>query len=174
MPTISIFFVLLQRNCKILEQNSKIMKKKINVLCVLTLALMLIDLVVDLFLNTGDAAIKLDLSSSSLGTLLFLLLVALLIPCAAVVAIVCFVKFILNVNRDQVFTEKNIKLICKYGYCAIVCGVCMTIITVFVGSGFWDAVVGSLDGLGEGVFALLMAEVFGIGLKLQEEKNAVA
>ena len=38
----------------------------------------------------------------------------------------------------------------------------------FVGRGFWDAVVDGLDALGEGFFALLMAEVFGIGLKLKE------
>jgi hypothetical protein len=42
------------------------------------------------------------------------------------------------------------------------------ILTSFVGYGYWNAVVEGLDALGEGFFALLMGEVFGIGLKMKE------
>ena len=88
---------------------------------------------------------------------------------AIVVAVVSFVKFVLNVNRNEAFTEKNVKLIRKYGYCALLWSVFLIFLTFFfVGRGFWDAVVDGLDALGEGFFALLMAEVFGIGLKLKE------
>ena len=147
--------------------------KKINVFCVLVLALMLIDLVVDLFFSTSDATIEVNLDKESLGSLLFVLFVALVALGTIVVAIVSFVKFVLNVNRNEVFTEKNIKLIRKYGYCALLCGLCMMYLTSFIGYGFWDAVVDGLDALGEGFFALLIGEVFGIGMKLQDGKNAV-
>ena len=148
--------------------------KKINVFCVLVLALMLIDMVVDLFLNTSDANIELIFEKESLVTLLFALIASLVAFGAIVVAIVCFVKFILNVNRNKVFTEKNIKLIRKYGYCALLCGVCLMYLTIFIGQGFWSAVVDGLEALGEGFFALLMAEVFSIGMKLQESRSDAA
>lgn len=137
--------------------------KKINVFCVLVLAIMLIDLIVDLFLNTSDASIKVELTSSSTSSLLFALCVALIALGAAVVAVISFIKFVLNVNRNEVFTERNIKQIRKYGYSALVCGVCMMYLTFFFGEGFWNAVLDGVDALGEGFFALLMAEIFCIG-----------
>ena len=85
--------------------------KKINVFCVLVLALMLIDLVVDLFINTSDASIKFVFDKDNLGMLLFALCVCLLSLGAVVAAMVYFVKFVMNVNRNEVFSEKNIKLI---------------------------------------------------------------
>ena len=140
--------------------------KKINVFCVLVLALMLIDLVVDLFFATSDRTMVLNLENESLGSLLFILFVALLALGAVVVAIFSFVKFILNVNRNEVFTEKNVKLIRKYGYCALLCGLFLIFLTFFfVGRGFWEAVSDGLDALGEGFFALLMAEVICKGMK---------
>ena len=87
--------------------------KKINVFCVLVLALMLIDFVVDLFLNTSDANVELKLENESLGFVLFTFFFVLLALGAVVVAVVSFVKFVLNVNRNEVFTVKNIKLIRK-------------------------------------------------------------
>ena len=45
--------------------------KKINVFCVLVLALMLIDMVVDLFFNTSDASVELKRENESFGFLLF-------------------------------------------------------------------------------------------------------
>ena len=142
--------------------------KKINVFCVLVLAIMLIDLIVDLFFNTSDASIKVELTSSSTSSLLFALCVALIALGAAVVAVISFIKFVLNVNRNEVFTEKNIKLIRKYGFCALLCGVCTMILTSYIGEGFWHAVVDSIDALGEGFFALLIGEVFCIGAKKAE------
>ena len=77
--------------------------KKINVFCVLVLALMLIDFVVDLFLNTSDANVELKLENESLGFVLFTFFFVLLALGAVVVAVVSFVKFVLNVNRNEVF-----------------------------------------------------------------------
>ena len=148
--------------------------KKINVFCVLVLALMLIDILVDLFLNNNDTNITVVFEKDDIATLLFALFVSLTVLGAIVVAVFSFVKFVLNVNRNQVFVEKNVKLIRKYGCCAVLVGVCTMILTAFIGNGFWDAVVDGLDALCEGFFALLMGEVFVIGMKLQDSKNAAA
>ncbi len=140
--------------------------KKINVFCVLVLAVMLVDFVVDLFLNTSNANVELKLENEPFGFLLFTLIFLLVAFGAALVAIVSFVKFVLNVNRNEVFIEKNVKLIRKYGYCALYCGLFLIYLTFFfVGHGFWDAVSDGLDALGEGFFALLMAEVIYQGMK---------
>jgi hypothetical protein len=142
--------------------------KKINVFCVLVLALMLVDFVVDFFLNTSNAGVelKLKLENESFGFLLFAFIFSLVALGAVMVAIVSFVKFVLNVNRNEVFTEKNVKLIRKYGYCALLCGLFLIFLTFFfVGRGFWEAASDGLDALGEGFFALLMAEVICKGMK---------
>ena len=148
--------------------------KKINVFCVLVLALMLVDFVVDFFLNTSNASVELKLENESFGFLLFAFIFSLVALGAVMVAIVSFVKFILNVNRNEVFSQRNISLLRKYGVCALVCGVCAIIVSVTIGIEPGVAVGDSLDALGEGFFALLMGEVFGIGLELQEGKRATA
>ena len=146
-----------------------------NVLCVLILALTLIDLVVD-FCFTGDHTVSLkDLNSFSLGNLLCLLLVCLVILGAAVMSFVYFIRFILNVNRNEVFTIRNISLLRKYGVCALLIGVCVIILSfsIISGNSFADALSDGINALGEGFFALLMGEVFGIGLKLKEARKGV-
>ena len=147
------------------------MKKYMNVLCVLILALMLIDLVVGFFFSTPRTGPKPDLDSFSLGGLLAILFIALVALGALCVAFVSFIKFILNVNRNEVFTKKNISLIRKYGACAILCGVCIIVLSLLEGFDIENAVSTGFDALGEGLFALLMGEVFGIGLKLEEGKK---
>ena len=151
------------------------MKKFMNVLCVLILVLTLIDLVVGFFF-TGDHPVSLkDLDSFSLGSLFGLLLVCLVGLGAVVMSFVYFIKFILNVNRNEVFTDKNISLIRKYGVCALVMGMCVIILSISIvtGNSFADALSDGINALGEGFFALLMGEVFSIGLKLKETHKGV-
>ena len=145
------------------------MKKYINVLCVLILLLMLADIVVDLFFSESAS-----LDDFSLGSVLFMLLLCLVILGGVFMAFVYFIRFILNVNRNQVFTAKNVSLLRKYGVCALIVGVSFIIlsVTVITGSSFVDAMLDSIDTLCEGFFALLMGEIFSIGLKLEEEKKA--
>lgn len=154
-----------------ISKNNENMKRYINILCVLILALTLVDLISTFFLSSGDVSTSVDPKSVSLGTALFVLFVLLLALCAIVVAFVCFIKFILNVNRNEVFTQKNISLLRKYGVCALACGVCVACVSVIIGIEPGVAVSDSLDALGEGLFALLMSEVFVIGLNMQEGKN---
>lgn len=147
------------------------MKKYMNVLCVLILALTLIDLVSTFFVGSRDVSISLDPKSLSLGTAVFLLVVALVALAAVIICFVTFIKFILNVNRNEVFTKKNISLLRKYGVSALLSGVCMIILIVFMGIALNEALTDCLDTFIEGFFALLMGEVFSIGLKMQEDKN---
>ena len=145
-----------------------------NVLCVLILALTLIDLVSTFFVGSRDVSISLDPQSLSLGTAVFLLVVVLVAFAAAIICFVTFIKFILNVNRNEVFTKKNISLLRKYGVSALLCGVCMIILIVYMGIALNEALTDCLDTFIEGFFALLMGEVFCIGLKMQEGKNTAA
>ena len=150
------------------------MKKYMNVLCVLILALTLIDLVSTFFVGSRDVSISLDPKSLSLGTAVFLLVVALVALAAVIICFVTFIKFILNVNRNEVFTKKNISLLRKYGVSALLSGVCMIILIVYMGIALNEALTDCLDTFIEGFFALLMGEVFCIGLKMQEGKNTTA
>ena len=150
------------------------MKKYMNVLCVLILALTLIDLVSTFFVGSRDVSISLDPKSLSLGTAVFLLVVALVALAAVIICFVTFIKFILNVNRNEVFTKKNISLLRKYGVSALLSGVCMIILIVYMGIALNEALTDCLDTFIEGFFALLMGEVFCIGLKMQEGKNTAA
>lgn len=150
------------------------MKKYMNVLCVLILALTLIDLVSTFFVGSRDVSISLDPKSLSLGTAVFLLVVALVALAAVIICFVTFIKFILNVNRNEVFTKKNISLLRKYGVSALLSGVCMIILIVYMGIALNEALTDCLDTFIEGFFALLMGEVFSIGLKMQEGKNTTA
>jgi hypothetical protein len=145
-----------------------------NVLCVLILALTLIDLVSTFFVGSRDVSISLDPKSLSLGTAVFLLVVALVALAAIIICFVTFIKFILNVNRNEVFTKKNISLLRKYGVSALLIGVCMIILIVYMGIALNEALTDCLDTFIEGFFALLMGEVFSIGLKMQEGKNTAA
>ena len=147
------------------------MKKYINVLCVLILAMTLIDLVSTFFVGSRDVSVSLDPKSLSMGTAVFLLVVVLVALAAVIICFVTFIKFILNVNRNEVFTKKNISLLRKYGVSALLSGVCMIILIVYMGIALNEALTDCLDTFIEGFFALLMGEVFCIGLKMQEGKN---
>ena len=147
------------------------MKKYINLLCVLILALTLIDLFSTFFVRGQSVNMTIDLDSLSLGALVFLLVISLVAFAAIVICFVTFIKFILNVNRNEVFTTKNISLLRKYGVYTLLCGVCMIILIVYMGIALNEALTDCLDTFIEGFFALLMGEVFCIGLKMQEDKN---
>lgn len=150
------------------------MKKYINLLCVLILALTLIDLFSTFFVRGQSVNMTIDLDSLSLGALVFLLVISLVAFAAIVICFVTFIKFILNVNRNEVFTKKNISLLRKYGVSALLSGVCMIILIVYMGIALNEALTDCLDTLIEGFFALLMGEVFSIGLRMQEGKKTAA
>lgn len=150
------------------------MKKFINILCVLILLLTLVGLIPDFFVSGGSVETSVDPQSLSLGAAVFLLLVLLVALVSVIACFVTFIKFILNVNRNEVFTKKNIGLLRKYGGFALLSGLCMFFIIVYMGININEAWTDCIGTFIEGLFALLMGEVFGIGLKLQEGKNTAA
>ena len=153
------------------------MKKYINVLCVLILVLTMADVALDLFFDgEHTTSIKIDVDQYSVGMLIALLVACLGALGAGVISVIYFIKFILNVNRNQVFTPKNISLLRKYGVCVLLIGVAMVFITstVITGKSVVNATSGCINLFGEGLFALLMGEVFSIGQKLHEGKNVDA
>ena len=148
------------------------MKKYINVLCVLILALTLADLAITFLTPTREVSKTLQLD---LGTALFLLAVLLVVLVAIIICFVSFVKFILNLNRNQVFTPKNVKLLRKYGFCTLFVGVCLIILGFFLNLDKFETgelASDCIDIFTEGFFALLMGEIFNIGQKLQERQTA--
>ena len=146
------------------------MKKYVNVLCVLILALMFFDLVWGFYYTGESTRPTTDPKSLSMGTSVFLLVTGLVALAALVTCFISFIKFILNVNRNEVFNKKNISLLRKYGVCAIVCGVCICIINSSAGFEFGEVIEDSCDAISEGLFALLMGEIISIGMKLEEKK----
>ena len=152
------------------------MKKLINVLCVLILALTTFDLIWEFFFSTTEsgATPTVEAQSLSFGAAMFVLFIILVALASVVACFVCFIKFVLNVNRNQVFTKKNVSLLRKYGAYAILAGACLLFLIVYLGIPIDKALTDSLDTFLEGLFALLMGEVFGIGLKLQEDNKTLA
>jgi len=151
------------------------MKKYVNFLCVLILALLVIDFVADMFLSSDTRPSVCDtIVLGEGGTLVFQALLAFAILGILILSIVYFVKFILNINRDEVFTLKNVILLRKYGACLLLATVLDLVLAVSVQIPFGDALAGDTEDMVAGATALLIAEVFGIGLKLQEGKNAAA
>lgn len=148
------------------------MKRYVNYLCVLILALMFFELVWEFFLDPGTSVKpKIDIDSLSLGSLVFLLVVCVAMLGLVVMCFITLVKFVLNVNRNQVFTKKNVSLLRKYGVYVLLFGVGGVILFSYVSIEIRGIVNLIVDTLGEGLFALLMAEVFGIGVQLQEKKG---
>ena len=129
------------------------MKLKINILCVLILALMLMDIVMNFFCTTNHREITMNLDSFSFGSLLCLLFISLMALSAIVVCFVCFIKFVWNVNRDKVFTKKNISLLRKYGVCALLVGVYVICLSLAVNISNEEVLTDGIDAMGEGFFA---------------------
>ena len=145
------------------------MKLYMKILCLLILALMLTDLVVDMFFASQVASQGPKLIETlSTGELLKAGALALAIIACMVACVGTFVRFVMNINRGEVFTSKNVSLIRWFGVCAMLCGVGVIILLhSFTETAVADAFAKGVDALGEGLFALLMGEVFSIGKDLK-------
>lgn len=100
----------------------------------------------------------------------------------AVTALVAFIFFVRNVNRNEIFIHKNIKLLRLTGWCLVAAGAIVT------ADGCYDAYQAQqVFSLSEyvvdyksaadftsilfGLFSLVIAEAFAIGLKMREEQE---
>ncbi len=158
------------------------MKKKLNLFCVLMLVLMAANIIIGFVFNFSESAQAFkqgwdegtkadanngsDFLSSLLITLLALVCVFLLIR-----SFIAFVRFILNVNRDKVFVLENVPLLRWTGWGLLIPIVIFSVYDLLENNPAEKIYSTSMDDLIFGLFCLIMAEVFAIGLKLKEEQD---
>ena len=151
------------------------MKKRLNFFCVLMLLLMAI-MVVMTFVTGADAfkegwnnGRNVLPANTWLAILEFFAEMFAIV--AALVAFISFIRFILNVNRNEVFVWENVNLLrltaCGLMILALVAA-CDEFLT---GCSFVEVYDHFFDAFLFGVFNLIIAEVFAVGLKLQEEQE---
>ena len=151
------------------------MKKRLNFFCVLMLLLMA-TMVVMTFVTGADAfqeGWNKGRNALPANTWLALLefFAEMFAIVAALVSFISFIRFILNVNHNEVFVWENVNLLrltaCGLMILALVAS-CDEFIT---GCSFVEVYEHFFDAFLFGVFNLIIAEVFAVGLKLQEEQE---
>jgi hypothetical protein len=158
------------------------MKKKLNIFCVLMLLMMATKCIIGFVFNFSenaqafkqgwedggktDATMGFDYLSSLLMTLLALVCVFLLIR-----SFIAFIRFILNVNRDKVFVWDNIPLLRWTGWGILIPTVIFTAHDLLAHMPVDKIYNQTIDAFIFGLFCLIVAEVFAIGLKLKEEQD---
>ena len=158
------------------------MKKKLNVFCVLLLVLKAAQIIIGNVMGFGENVqafqqgwedgINAPATTAS-GFGYELAMVSLGLACLFLVirSLIAFVRFILNVNRDKVFVWDNVPLLRWSGWGILIPTVVFTIhdlLTHVPTDKIYDS---SIDNFVFGLFCLIVAEVFTIGLKLQEEQD---
>ena len=99
-----------------------------------------------------------------------------------IVALTSFVCFVRNINRREIFTRKNTAYLRRIGWCTIGAGALMTlhycydqyvVHQVFRLDGYVVDYSSSIysEYILFGLFSLVMAEAFAIGLKMREEQD---
>ena len=151
------------------------MKKKLNLFCVLMLLLMAIQVVMTFVMGADDFARGWEEGSKAgpaktWGSLLELL-GALLGLVAAITSFACFFRFILNVNRNEVFVWGNVLLLRLTGIGLLLLALTAAGVELHGGTSLTDVYDHTIDMLIFSVFNLIVAEVFAIGLKLKEEQD---
>ena len=151
------------------------MKKKLNFFCVLMLLLMVAQ-VVTTFVMGADAFQEgwqkgaSDQATSGWTALIgFLFGIAVIL--AAIVSFVCFLRFILNVNQNNVLTGENVNLLRLTGIGLLIITVFVLCSTLWEGENFAVAFDETIGLMIFSVFNLIVAEAFAIGLKLKKEQE---
>ena len=151
------------------------MKKRLNIFCVLML-LLLVSQVVMMFVVGSDAFQedweqgRSDKTPITWGTML-VSVVVLLALLAGLVSFLSFIRFILNVNRNKVFVWENVNLLRLTAWASIIPLLVFAWGQLYDGSSFVEVYNDFFDAFLFGVFNLIVAEVFAIGLKLQEDQD---
>ena len=151
------------------------MKKRLNFFCVLMLALLAIDVVMtfvtgaDAFQEGWNKGRDVLPANTWLAILEFFVIIFAVV--AALVSFVCLIRFILNVNRKEVFVWENVNLLRLTACGLMILAIVATGDELITGSSFVEVYDHAFDVFLFGVFTLIMAEVFAIGLKLQEEQE---
>ena len=151
------------------------MKKKLNIFCVLMLVLMAA-MVVMTFVTGADAFQEgwnkgRDVLPANTWLALLEFFAEMFAIVAALVSFVSFIRFILNVNRNQVFVWENVNLLRLTACGLMILAVVAACDELYSGCSFVDVYEHFFDAFLFGVFNLIVAEVFAVGLKLQEEQD---
>lgn len=153
------------------------MKKKLNLFCVLILVLKAAQIIIGNVMSLGENAQafkegwedggKAEANSGEL------LIVILGIACIFLIirSLIAFIRFILNVNRDKVFVWENVPLLRWTGWGLLSATVMIAIYDLVEHTPVDRIYNETMDDFIFSVFCLIMAEVFMIGLKLQEEQD---
>lgn len=99
-----------------------------------------------------------------------------------IITLVSFIRFVLNINHNRIFTKKNTKHLKRIGWCMILIGMLATL--KYCNDAYASMQTFSLTGysldyssavytgtLLFGLFSLVIAEAFAIGVKMKEEQE---
>ena len=150
------------------------MKTKLNFLCIMLLILMVVGMVIACLAGVSDFkrgfadGVNATTSTSSDAVIGLVVLASFVVYAYA---FACFVRFILRVNHGEVFTWTNVDLLRTVGWCIVVTTTVMCSVISFSSINLLEAWTDGISIIADGVFILIMAEVFSIGLKLKEEQD---
>lgn len=158
------------------------MKKYLNVLCIVMLVLMATDLIMPIVVDCNEMAEAFRegweegrnaRTMSPFNSMTEWLMVVVGVPVffVAVVSFVSFVRFILNVNRDKVFVWNNVPLLRWAGWGLLAGDVWLIVFSLLSNEPAAQVCMENSMGVILGVFQLIVAEVFAIGLKLKEDQD---
>ena len=151
------------------------MKKRLNIFCVLMLLLMATMVVMtfvtgaDAFQEGWEAGRNAEPANTWSTGLWFLAEMFAIV--AALVSFISFIRFILNVNRNQVFVWENVNLLRLVACGLMILAVVAACDELCNGCGFVEVYDHFFDAFIFGVFNLIISEVFAVGLKLREEQD---
>ena len=150
------------------------MKTKLNFLCIMLLILMVVGMVIACLAGVSDFkrgfadGVNATTSTSSDAVIGLVVLASFVVYAYA---FACFVRFILRVNHGEVFTWTNVDLLRTVGWCIVVTTTVMCSVISFTSINLWDTWTDGISIITDGIFILIMAEAFSIGLKLKEEQD---
>lgn len=151
------------------------MKKKLNILCVLLLVLMIASFVMSCIAGAEDFNRGWQEGSNSQEPMgaygIFCMFTILICFLVGLYAIACFIRFILCVNQGEVFTWDNVSLLRIVGWCSVIVPIVLAAVMTPEAANLVEDWGSCITIAAEGVFILIMAEAFAIGLKLKEEQD---
>ena len=108
-------------------------------------------------------------AASTTDVLLMFVTVPAIIGC--IYSFVCFFRFIMNVNRDKIFVIENVPLLRIAGWGYILGLVASMLMDVRMDVSFIESFCQHIDAIILCSFILIVAEVFTLGLKMQEDQD---
>ncbi len=151
------------------------MKKKLNFFCVLMLLLMVAHVVLSFVQGSDDFARGWEEgaaeSASPTWSAFLMMLLGLVAIGAFILSFACYVRFILNVNRNEVFVWDNVWCLRITAIGLFIGVLVFSFFTLTEESNVAEAFEEYMAVLIFAVFNLIVAETFAIGLKLKEEQD---